>query len=142
MLDTNIWLDGLVFNDTRVAPLFEGLQEERWIAISNAACEQEWARVLRYSALDLEPELRAELAVAYAALTTVWQDAAPAPADLPRCRDRDDQKFVELAYASSAVALLSRDAELLQLSRRCERVFGCVVQTPEAWLQAQAASAA
>ncbi|HEX7972278.1 MAG TPA: PIN domain-containing protein, partial [Thiobacillus sp.] len=37
---------------------------------------------------------------------------------MPRCRDADDQKFLELAAACSAEALVSKDRALLDLRRR------------------------
>ena len=35
---------------------------------------------------------------------------------LPLCRDRDDQKFLEIARDSAAVCLLTRDKLLLRLN--------------------------
>ncbi|MEW9625771.1 PIN domain-containing protein [Rhodanobacter geophilus] len=60
---------------------------------------------------------------------------------LPRCRDPDDQKFLELARACGAQWLLSRDRELLRLARRTRREHGFDIVTPQAWAQAQAGSA-
>jgi predicted nucleic acid-binding protein len=40
---------------------------------------------------------------------------------LPRCRDADDQKFLELACAGNASVLLTRDDALLSLRRRTLR---------------------
>jgi predicted nucleic acid-binding protein len=38
-----------------------------------------------------------------------------------RCDDPDDQKFLDLAFASAATALLTRDKALLRLSRAAAR---------------------
>jgi putative PIN family toxin of toxin-antitoxin system len=38
--------------------------------------------------------------------------------DLPKCRDPDDQKFLEAAAAAHADFLITKDAELLALARR------------------------
>ncbi len=54
-----------------------------------------------------------------------------APFCSPRCRDRDDQIFLELAHAGGAITLYSRDRELLKLSRRTQRVAGFAVVRPE-----------
>jgi predicted nucleic acid-binding protein len=41
-----------------------------------------------------------------------------AAAALPRCRDADDQKFLELAAAAGARYLVSKDQALLELAPR------------------------
>jgi putative PIN family toxin of toxin-antitoxin system len=136
VLDTNVWLDGLVFADARVAVLFAALRGGGMQAVTDAACRAEWQRVLRYPTLNLAPPRCLALERDYDALTSQFESAgAQVVPALPRCRDPDDQKFLELARACGAVALLSRDAELLRLSRRCERAFGFVVQTPEVWVE-------
>lgn len=55
---------------------------------------------------------------------------------LPRCRDRDDQKFLELAYQAGAVALLTRDDELLRLARRAKRDGLFTILPPASWREA------
>ena len=40
---------------------------------------------------------------------------------LPRCADPDDQKFLQLALASGARWLVSRDGDVLALGRRTRR---------------------
>jgi predicted nucleic acid-binding protein len=55
------------------------------------------------------------------------------PADerpLPKCRDRDDQKFLELAHASRAAWLVSKDRAVLKLARRTARDFGFRIAQP------------
>lgn len=47
------------------------------------------------------------------------EDALP----LPKCKDRDDQKFLEFARAVDADWLVSKDRALLKLTRRTERDF-------------------
>ena len=37
---------------------------------------------------------------------------------MPRCRDPDDQKFLEAAAAARADALITKDEALLELARR------------------------
>ena len=38
---------------------------------------------------------------------------------MPRCSDPDDQKFIELAAATHAQGLVSKDRAVLKLRRRC-----------------------
>ena len=57
----------------------------------------------------------------------------PPPADappLPKCRDRDDQKFLELAHASRADWLVSKDRAVLKLAKRTARDFGFRIAQP------------
>ena len=57
------------------------------------------------------------------------QPAAPLP-PLPRCKDPDDQKFLELAARCAARVLVTRDNSLLRLSRRAQAIAGFVVLPP------------
>ena len=59
-----------------------------------------------------------------------------APADLPllpTCRDPDDQKFLELAQASGAQWLISKDRDLLKLARRTRKAGLFLILKPEQW---------
>jgi putative PIN family toxin of toxin-antitoxin system len=134
VLDTNVWLDLLVFRDARVAFLFDALHEGRLRAASNPACRDEWTRVLRYPALALSESQCVALEAAYDQLSNhCARSESSAPVPLPHCKDRDDQKFLELAREAHAVALLSRDAELLKLARRAQRGAGFAILRPEAF---------
>lgn len=119
VLDTNVWLDWLVFADPGIAPLREAVaagRAELWI---DEACAAELARVLAYPlgrfTLDADGQARA-LAEALG-LAKRWDDPAR-DAKLPQCRDPDDQKFLALAAACGAGVLVTKDLELLRLARR------------------------
>ena len=49
---------------------------------------------------------------------------------LPKCKDRDDQKFLELAHAARANWLVSKDRALLKLDKRTARDFGFRIAQP------------
>lgn len=119
VLDTNAWLDWLVFDDPAMAPLKAAVAAGRAEILIDTACEAELERVLAYPlgrfALDA-PAQAACLAECRRVALRV-ERAAP-PASLPRCRDPDDQKFLEAAAASGAHYLLTRDLALLELARR------------------------
>jgi predicted nucleic acid-binding protein len=129
VLDTNAALDLLWFGDPRCAALRTALAGGRVRAVTNAACAAEWRRVLRYPALALDELAIARLEREHAALCLLV--AARRDGPLPRCRDPDDQIFLELARDAGAIALLTRDAELLRLSRRAQRVAGFAILPPE-----------
>ncbi len=123
VLDTQIWLDLLLFDDPRCAALGAALLGGRAIAHTDDECSAEWRRVLRYPALRLTPEQREELQSRFDALAVPFEGSRDAPAQvpLPRCRDPDDQKFLQLARDTQAVALVSRDNAVLELARQVER---------------------
>jgi putative PIN family toxin of toxin-antitoxin system len=100
---------------------------------------EEWRRVLAYREFALDVTQQEALLARYRALSemTVAFDVAPT---LPFCSDPDDQKFIELAAATVAHALVSKDRAVLKLRRRCAPYFR--IMTPaEAvrWLDSMAA---
>lgn len=135
VLDTNVCLDLFVFNDARCRRLRDTLHAGEIIAVTDEACRAEWLRVLRYPALALDAE-RCEAATArFDAVMQVWPSSpaepnAPKP---PRCRDPDDQKFLDLALRAQARWLLSRDDHLLALARRAARDGLFTIQPPDHW---------
>ncbi|MCF7222424.1 putative toxin-antitoxin system toxin component, PIN family [Lysobacter chinensis] len=133
VLDTNAWLDLLVFSDPRIDAIRAALDSGMLEAVTNAECREEWRRVLGYPLLALEPDRRLALIEAFDA-TAACLDTQPVevPA-LPRCRDPDDQKFLELALAANARWLVSRDKALLKLDRHTRRGGLFAILVPEAW---------
>lgn len=134
VFDTNVWLDWLVFGDAGMAPIRRAVEEgsaEVWI---DAACEAELARVLAYPlgryALDAARQV-ACLAQCLA-VSRRWDAPVSTALAIPKCRDPDDQKFLALAAACGAHALITRDAALLELARRMP--FRIV--TPDGFAQA------
>lgn len=118
VLDTNVLLSLFVFADSRFAPLRSELESGRWLALTSERCLGEFRRVLAYSMFSLDDDAQAEALAAYAGLAQ-QVDAVPDPAvALPRCKDPDDQKFLELARDGHADWLVTSDKALLKLARR------------------------
>ena len=119
VLDTNVWLDVLVFNDRRVAELCAAIAGGRAVAFTDQACAGELWRVLAYplGRFTLDAAAREHAWARFLALARPWSDPAPASARprLPRCTDPDDQGFLELSLACGADALVTRDRALLRL---------------------------
>jgi predicted nucleic acid-binding protein len=137
VLDTNVCLDLFVFGDAACAALRDALATGEVEAVADAACRDEWLRVLAYPPLALDAARRDAAAAAFDAclclLPATERRPAPATSRLPRCADPDDQKFLELAQACGAQWLLSRDNELLRLARRTRRDHGFDIVAPQAW---------
>ncbi|MCB1560392.1 MAG: putative toxin-antitoxin system toxin component, PIN family [Xanthomonadales bacterium] len=141
MLDTNVWLDLLLFDDPRTLRLSELVDASCVRLLASAATRAEWQRVLGYPQLGLDTPTQQRLLQSHDALAFRVDEASAAIADhpavssrLPRCRDPDDQMFLELAAGAGAVSLLTRDNALLELDRRCRRAAGFAVCRPETWL--------
>lgn len=121
MLDTNVVLDLLHFDDAVARPLLHALEAGRLCCMVSDATLDEWRRVLTYPAFALDSARQAALYARYQALTVL--EPAAVVADLPRCRDPDDQKFIELAATAHAQGLVSKDRAVLRLRRRCAARF-------------------
>lgn len=136
--DTNVCLDLFVFDDPQCAALLVAVRAGEVRLITRDDCRAEWQAVLAYPQLKLSEAQRVQAAEAF----DRWVCCVPSAdlraevSALPRCRDRDDQKFVELACQAGAVALLTRDAELLRLARRLKRDFDCAILPPRLWQEA------
>lgn len=118
VLDTNIVLDLLLFDDVAAQPLKAHLElgRVRWVA--TVAMREELERVLAYEHIAARLLSRGLHA---AALLEAFDRHAelvemPVKARLT-CSDPDDQKFIDLAVAHKCV-LLSKDAAVLALKTR------------------------
>jgi uncharacterized protein len=149
VLDTNVWLDWLVFGDPLVAPLKAAVRTGAAAVFIDRACEQELARVLGYPRSRTTLDARAQSAcLAECRRLARDPDAAlamQAPAyALPQCRDPQDQKFLELARQCRADALITKDRALLELARVTMRAGRFRILTPaqfgHAWANPQTAT--
>ena len=122
VLDTNIWLDWLVFKDASVFHLQNAASDGRAEVFIDAACEAELERVLAYPLGRHTLDAAAQAACLAECRRIVRRIDAAAPeaerAQLPKCRDPDDQKFLALALTARADCLVTKDHALLELGRR------------------------
>jgi len=116
VLDTNVWLDWLVFADPCMAPIRAAHAAGRATIFIDEPCAAELAEVLTRP-LGRRPVDPAAAMAECRRISKFIQNSVPG-ADLPKCRDPDDQKFLELAAAARADILLTKDAALLELARR------------------------
>ena len=118
VLDTNIVLDLWVFRDPRAGRLDAAIANREVTWLATRAMREELACVLSYE------QIGARLQRANVTGEQVMQafDRHATLVDVPpvaalKCRDPDDQKFVDLAVARGAT-LLSKDRALLALRRK------------------------
>ncbi|MFM8928553.1 MAG: putative toxin-antitoxin system toxin component, PIN family [Betaproteobacteria bacterium] len=133
VIDTNAVLDLWAFADARVQGLRAALQ----------AGELEWVGTPGMR-LELQHVLARGVGAAYGAApeavlahwdrwARLWPQTEPRPSQHRlRCRDADDQKFLDLALESQSQWLLTSDRDLLSLSRHAARL-GVRICSPQAW---------
>jgi uncharacterized protein len=131
VLDTNVVLDWLVFNNPSSRAFTQAIESGgvRWIV--NDALRDELAHVLaRGVVARWQPDIDA--------LWRTWNHLSTASNLLPatgapgrpRCTDTDDQKFIDLALDVGASWLLSRDRAVLKLARSAHQL-GLRILKPE-----------
>ena len=130
VLDTNVVLDWLVFDDRAARPLAAALVAGRLRWHATAAMLDELAHVLARQRFERRHDRAAHALAAAAAAAQLWTGAPPTAG--PRCADPDDQPFIDLALALPARWLLTHDRALLAL-RRAAAARGVTVCTPRAW---------
>lgn len=127
VLDTNATLDWLVFRDKTATVLGTAIVTRQLIWLASPAMRQEFDAVLSRAALT---PWRSHGRTAAAA----WQQFAqmlevePLPSPL-RCRDPDDQVFIDMALHCRCAWLITRDRALLALASRA-RSRGLTIATP------------
>ncbi|NJM43646.1 MAG: PIN domain-containing protein [Brachymonas sp.] len=156
ILDTNIVLDLLLFQDPRCQPLHQALTQGKvqWIATPHMRNELE--RVLTYAHISVKLEFYQKSSSDILALFDRYSQIVEAPSTRApfACKDADDQVFIDLAAAwadhfsttptspaSSRVAvsstqraihLLSKDKAVLSMRKRLAKL-SIHVNTAQDW---------
>lgn len=137
ILDTNALLDWRVFKDPAAHPIAEAILAGRMRWLACPSMEQEWHQVWPRSYLKAwQPDPMLTL--------TVFQHAEfvdEPPRGPFRCKDPDDQVFIDLALHVGATWLFSKDAALLKLARRA-KTQGVNVMSLQTYVANQLAAAA
>ena len=133
VLDTNVVIDWLVFDDPFMNPLRHGVRDGRIRVLTHLPAIEELERVLAYPQLKLDAPRQQEILARYLA-ETVNSPMPPGfstkqlmlPGGFPRCRDRDDEPFLALAIHTQADVLASRDNAVFGLKSRAAK-FGVTI---------------
>lgn len=139
ILDTQIVMDWLVFDDNKVRPIVAAIESRHLHWVATEAMKAELLHVLgRGVAATYKPNLE-RVNEGFSRHC----EFIPAP-DLgmprPRCTDQDDQKFIDLAISCSATrptCLISRDRAVLKVAKRAAKL-GVDILSPAAWIKRQA----
>ena len=115
MLDTNVVVSALLFGRGPASRLRLAWQAGLLRPLASTATVDELVRVLAYPKFKLTTDDRHELLADYLPAVEVVEVPDPPPV-VPPCRDPDDHKFLHLAAAGDADALITGDADLLALA--------------------------
>ncbi len=133
VVDTNVVIDWLMFDDQYMQPMRERVADGRLMVLTHPPAVDELKRVLAYRQLKLSPDRQQAIFDRYCQHTRVVALPAGAtlknlmmPGGFPRCRDRDDEHFIALAYHQKVDALVSRDNAVFGLKARAEK-FGLTI---------------
>ena len=106
-------------------PIMAALEAGQIECFADLRTLDELQRVLTYPQLKLTPEMMSERYARYSSLIQMVPEGEAPP--LPRCKDRDDQKFLELSARCEAHVLVSKDKALLKLRGRTTLAFQIVL---------------
>lgn len=136
VLDTNIVMDMLHFNNRHTQPLQAAIDAGQLRCFTDSDCLAELERVTGYPEFGLDAAARRRLMDNYRGFVGVCdrEDGAEEDYRLPRCRDADDQKFLILGARCQADLLITRDKLLLRLARHRRQPPPYAIVTAEAAL--------
>jgi len=131
VLDTNIVMDMLHFDDRHTRPLQTAINAASMQCFTDTECLAELQRVTGYPEFGLDLHAREVLMTNYRSSVSLCDATGEENYLLPRCRDADDQKFLILAARCQADLLITRDKLLLKLTRHRHKPPPCPIVTAE-----------
>ena len=132
VLDTNIVMDMLHFSNIHTQPLRTGIAAGQLACFTDTDCLAELERVTGYPEFVLDQDNRDALMARYREFVYACEAEGEEGFPLPRCRDKDDQKFLILAARCNAGFLITRDKLLLRLARHRHKPPPFAIVTAEA----------
>ncbi len=117
ILDTNILLDIFVFDDQRAHPLRAALSNQELDALVTEDTLDELMDVISRPQFSLDKQKQAEILLQWQSWSRLVKqsDLQVAPW---KCKDRDDQVFINLAFSFKPSTLISKDKLVLKLAKR------------------------
>ena len=126
VLDSNVWIDILVFDDPATRPIRAALEARTLEALIDARCLNELTHVLDYPQF---VRMAVDKTAALATVARLSQLIAPEPPadDARRCPNAataTTRSFSNSRMRRGATWLVSKDRAVLKLARRTARDFG------------------
>ena len=134
VLDSNTVIALWHFADPNLKPLQELIMNRQLSLLTSIQALDELAIVLTRPAFGLSIEAQGNLLSEYRQWCRVVE-SVEIQEGLPKCKDRDDQKFLNLAWQEKAGLLLTRDKALLKLAKRKQWGGQLNIQSPEIFVQ-------
>jgi putative PIN family toxin of toxin-antitoxin system len=120
IIDTNVWLDLVVFKDPRAADLKDALEKGLLVCYRTSYMLSELRDVIGRAMFGLSG-IEQEQAMAQAQRLSHHADIAQDHSQFLLCKDPDDQMFLDLALELKAELLISKDRALLRLASRARK---------------------
>ncbi len=127
VFDTNIILDFFVFDDPGCRYFLKSLREGRIRSFCTPSTLEELRIVLNRPTFSLTPEKQSQILTSWKQLSLTLKDI---PQEQLKCRDADDNKFLDLAYLIRPSTLISKDKLVLRVRSKA-RKLGIVVNRPD-----------
>lgn len=136
IMDTQVVMDWLVFNEPSLLPLIASVESRHLHWVATEAMRAELLHVIgRGVAARYAPDV-SRIHSAFEAHCRLLPEPSLGIAR-PRCSDTDDQKFIDLGLSLAATQptwLISRDRAVLKVAKRAGRL-GLSILSPAAWLK-------
>lgn len=117
VFDTNTVISALLFTEGQLRWLRTVWQQGTVVPLISKATAEQIVRVLGYPKFHLDTADQNELLGDFLPSAEIIETDLPT-GEIPICRDKHDQMFLELAAASEADALVTGDADLLVLGEQ------------------------
>lgn len=117
IIDTNIWLDWLVFSNDTLDELKSSHDNGDFEIIYTSKMIDELADVISRTQFNLSEQQQKIILQTMSELARRVEDA-PKPLLTIKCQDKDDQVFIDMALAYHVTWLISKDKHLLRLKNR------------------------
>ena len=134
VIDTNVVLDLIYWEDPHSEDLRRALEEGRIHALRSGEAVMELAEVLSRPAFTGDEDEAARLAALWCSMSVpVDEEKIREAADVitVQCRDPLDQKFFTLTLAGGAKLLVSKDKLVLKAGRKMQRYGACAFRPEE-----------
>ena len=134
ILDTNVLLDILVFDDERAHPLRAALENSLFKAVATPKTIEEFVDVISRAQFNLSEEQQLAVLDQWKQWSSLVDDASLLTAPW-KCKDRDDQVFINLAFTLKPSTLISKDKQVLKIAKRAQKEGILITSDHEAFLK-------
>lgn len=128
VIDTNILLDIYVFQDPRSTALNAQILSGKLLPVVSEETHAEFLDVLARPKFGLSFDAQQTVLADWQRRSTL-HDASQIVRSPWRCKDKDDQKFLDLAYSLRPCLLVSKDKQVLRFAKRALREGVTIVST-------------